>query len=445
MTRTHRLLTRLASLVAATGVVVATWSVPASAGPTSDWVPSPADRAAARGVVVPGSFTGYGFDTCRAPSQRVMDTWRRSSPYSAVGIYIGGSNRLCDQPELDAAWVRTQVKRGWRLLPVQVGPQASCSGYAHRMSSDRATAEQQGRAEARTAVRTARSLAIARGSTLYYDLEDYDLGPDDCRRAALSFLSGWTQQLHVLGFDSGVYSSLGAAITSLDYADRVSPGSYTMPDDIWFAWDNGRADTRTDSRVLGSRWDDHARIHQYRLDVVRRYGGVAMQIDENWLDVGRGSTASRGKPVCRGVRVDLRRYPRLARGARGPAVAAAQCLLRDQRFGKVRSGRFDARTVKAVRQAQRRLDQKVTGTLTRRTWVALLANGPRPMLKVGATGEPVRRVQRALGLTLGRRVRVDGLLSTRTSRAVLAFQRRERLPRTGTVGPETWNRLISGG
>ena len=78
-----------------------------------------------------------------------MDAWWESSPYAAVGIYIGGSNRLCTQPELDAGWVRKQQRRGWHLLPVQVGPQASCSGYADRMSSDLATAEQQGRAEAR--------------------------------------------------------------------------------------------------------------------------------------------------------------------------------------------------------------------------------------------------------------------------------------------------------
>ena len=124
----------------------------------------------------PGSLTGYGFDACSAPPQAVMDAWWEQSPYSAVGIYIGGSNRVCkDQPELTAGWVRTQQRTGWHLLPVQVGPQASCSGYADRMSSDLATAKQQGRAEAAMAMATARGLGIGSGSTLYYDLEDYDL------------------------------------------------------------------------------------------------------------------------------------------------------------------------------------------------------------------------------------------------------------------------------
>ena len=198
----------------------------------------------------PGSLTGYGFDACTAPPQEMMDAWWEQSPYSAVGIYIGGSNRVCkDQAELTAAWVAKQQKTGWHLLPLWVGPQASCSGYADRMSSDLATARQQGRAEATTAIATARALGIGPGSTLYYDLEDYDTAPDDCRRAALNFMSGWTEALHEAGYDAGVYSNIAAAITSLDLAENLDPLAYTMPDDIWFAWANGRADTVTDERV----------------------------------------------------------------------------------------------------------------------------------------------------------------------------------------------------
>ena len=315
-------------------------------------VPGTAEAAGAR---QPGSLTGYAFDTCSAPAQEVMDAWWESSPYAAVGIYIGGSNRLCTQPELDAAWVRKQQRTGWRLLPVQVGPQASCSGYADRMSSDLATAEQQGRAEAGKAVTTAQGLGIKKGSTLYYDLEDYDIGPDDCRRAALSFLSGWTKALHAKGYGSGVYSNIAAAITSLDYADSAAPGSYVMPDDIWFAWENGKADVKTDERVSHSdHWDDHARIHQYALDVERTYGGYPLTVDENWVDVGGGSVGSPSKALCNGVSVDLKAYPTRKQGTRGPAVEAAQCLLRRHGYTKAPiTGTYDARTVAAVEKAQK--------------------------------------------------------------------------------------------
>jgi hypothetical protein len=398
----------------------------------------------------PGSLTGYGFDTCSAPAQEVMDAWWESSPYAAVGIYIGGSNRLCEQPELDASWVRRQQRTGWHVLPVQVGPQASCSGYGDRMSSDLATAEQQGRAEASKAVATAQDLGVGRGSTLYYDLEDYDIGPDDCRRAALSFLSGWTKTLHGAGYDSGVYSNIGAAITSLDYADRVSPGSYAMPDDIWFAWENGKADVRTDDRVQSHRWDKHSRIHQYDLDVQQTYGGHTLTVDANWVDVGAGSVGSPSKALCtvrgEGVSIDLRAYPKRTKGSRGPAVEAAQCLLRRHGYTKAPiTGTFDARTVAAVQRAQKQLDLKVTGKLDRRTWVALLARGSHPLVKVGSAGDPVRRVQRALTAALGKRVVIDGAFSKETAKAVNKYQRKAGLPATGVVTDEVWDRLLAGG
>ena len=411
--------------------------------PAADASTDPVAAKAKAGA--PGSVTGYGFDACVAPAQAVMDAWWEQSPYSAVGIYIGGSNRLCkDQPELTAAWVSQQQHTGWHLLPVQVGPQASCSGYADRMSSDLATARQQGSAEAATAVSTARSLGIGPGSTLYYDLEDYDLGPDDCRQAALSFLSGWTDALHGLDYDSGVYSNIAAAIASLDLADVLDAG-YTMPDDIWFAWSNGQIDTATDNWVQSGHWNDHARVHQYALDVTRSYGGYTLTIDENWLDVGKGSVGTPSRPLCPGIDVDLRRYPTLHAGARGPGVEAAQCLLRKLHFMKAKaSGRFDKATVQAVKKAQRKLHQTQSGKLIRRTWVALLARGKQPLLKVGSTGDPVRRLQRSLTAALGKRVEVDGAFSTATARAVVRYQRKAGLPKTGVVTGDMWSRLLSG-
>lgn len=426
--RTQRCLAALALCATAAMTVLA---------PSSAYA---ASRGGDRGE--PGSLTGYAFDACAAPAQEVMDAWRLSSPYSGVGIYVGGSNRLCEQPELDADWVRTQQRQGWHLLPVWVGPQAACSGYVDVMSPDLPTAEQQGRAQAATAVSTARGLGIGRGSTLYYDLEDYDTGPDDCRQAALSLLSGWTKGLHRAGYRSGVYSSIGAAITSLDYAHRVSRGSYAMPDDIWFAWANGRSDVRTDSRVLSSEWDDHARIHQYAVDVSQTFGGYTLGIDANWVDVGRGSVAPRSRALCRGVDADLRRYPTLRTGRSGDAVRVAQCLLRRQHVTKAPiTGRYDARTAAAVRKAQRRLDLPENGRLTRSTWTALLAHGGRPLLKVGDTGPAVLRLQRALTAALGRPVRIDGVVDKRTARAVAAYQRSHGLPATGVVTTGVWDSL----
>ena len=200
-----------------------------------------------------------------------------------------------------------------------------------------------------------------------------------------------------------------------------------MPDDIWFAWDNGRSDVRTDKRVLSDEWDDHDRVHQYALDVTQTFGGYPMVVDANWVDVGRGSVAPRSRPLCRGVDVDLRRYPTLGKGRSGDAVRAAQCLLRRQGLLKAPlTGRYDARTAAAVGKAQRRLDLPETGRLTRSTWTGLLARGWQPLLKVGDTGAAVLRLQRALTAALGRPVRIDGVVDKGTARAVAAYQRKTR-------------------
>ena len=88
-------------------------------------------------VVTPGDFTGFGFDQCQAPSQAKMNRWLPSSPFLAVGIYIDGDSRACrNQTYLDATWVSTQLAKGWRLLPITLGPQASCQPRFPRYDDD---------------------------------------------------------------------------------------------------------------------------------------------------------------------------------------------------------------------------------------------------------------------------------------------------------------------
>src|SRR6476659_56153 len=95
--------------------VVATVVASAALVLSSALLPAP---ATAGNVVTPGSFTGYGFDQCTAPTQKAMDAWLTSSPFWAVGIYISGDSRGClSQPNLTPTWVSTQLARGW-LLPL---------------------------------------------------------------------------------------------------------------------------------------------------------------------------------------------------------------------------------------------------------------------------------------------------------------------------------------
>src|SRR5262245_13178083 len=61
-------------------------------------------------------FTGYGFESCNAPTTEELTAWL-ASPYRAVGIYIGGANRTCANAHLTSTWVASALAGGWSLIP----------------------------------------------------------------------------------------------------------------------------------------------------------------------------------------------------------------------------------------------------------------------------------------------------------------------------------------
>ncbi|GAA1964716.1 DUF1906 domain-containing protein [Kitasatospora viridis] len=228
-------------------------------------------------------FTGSGFDACSAPSLDAMRAWRGASPYSAVGIYISGSQRACAQTRLTKEWVRQVRSLGWRLLPTHVGRQAPCAALpAKPVRIDPAQAVQQGRDEAAGAVRAARALGLGTGTPVYLDIEAYQPGNAPCAKAAVDYTLGWTQALHKAGYFAGFYSSLDSGISDLAAAARA--GATPMPDSIWYArWDNRNS---TDGAgVLGAdQWAPHRRVHQLRGEGKESYGGVELEVDRDQLD-----------------------------------------------------------------------------------------------------------------------------------------------------------------
>ncbi|HEX7293867.1 MAG TPA: DUF1906 domain-containing protein, partial [Solirubrobacterales bacterium] len=137
----------------------------------------PQARASAVETTVTGSdeYTGLGFDACTAPSSRTMDAWGKSSPYGALGVYIGGLNRACSQPNLTAAWVTEQVAEGWHLIPTYVGLQSPTGvcGTCAELSTNLTTAAAQGVSQAQDAVADAQSIGMGPGSPIYFDMEAY--------------------------------------------------------------------------------------------------------------------------------------------------------------------------------------------------------------------------------------------------------------------------------
>ncbi|HZU55397.1 MAG TPA: DUF1906 domain-containing protein [Actinocrinis sp.] len=225
-------------------------------------------------------YTGNGFDACTAPSLPAMTAWQKSSGYHALGIYIGGLNRACAQGNLTASWVGSVVRMGWHLAPVYVGRQAPCSRLPHLKLIDPKTATAQAVDAADDAANRAAALGIARGSAIYFDLESYPRKNAACTNTALSYLGTWTQRMHAHGYLAGFYSSAGSGITDLVAAGL--PG-HVLPDALWIArWDN--KSTVQDAAVPSRAWTPHQRIKQFAGAHKESYGGVALNVDKDFLD-----------------------------------------------------------------------------------------------------------------------------------------------------------------
>lgn len=231
-------------------------------------------------VVIDGH---QGFDRCRLPSVQQMQTWWNSSPYWVFNLYLGGSTFACKDDIPDAVWVHAVARQGWTFIPTWVGPQAACTSFTNRMSSNPSTAYQQGRNEAEAAFQAAVGIGLLGEKVIYYDLEGFSGATSACRNAAASFMQGWTDRLHELGARAGGYGGSCSSYMT-DWASNNPP-----PDVVWVAnWTETSYTSNAtvwDARCLSnSLWSNHERIRQYAGDHTEIWGGVSLRIDSNVLD-----------------------------------------------------------------------------------------------------------------------------------------------------------------
>ena len=227
-----------------------------------------------------------GFDACTAPSVATMSKWKASSPYSSIGIYIGGSSRACAQPNLTASWINSVKAQGWTLLPIWVGPQASCStlGGTAKISSDGTTAWFQGIEQAALASNAAQALGFGWLAPVYYDMEGYPRG-GACSNSVQTFADGWVRQLNRSGYFGGMYSSLCSGI--LDVAAASFDTTKLPLNAVWIAAWNDTPNVfgfGAPCALSDSLWSNHQRVHQYTGGHDESYGGVTINIDSNAVD-----------------------------------------------------------------------------------------------------------------------------------------------------------------
>jgi hypothetical protein len=225
----------------------------------------------------PGGGTN-GFDACTAPSTGAMNAWLQS-PYRFVGVYIGGGNRGCGQPNLTAGWINTVHSWGYGLIPTYVGLQAWCTsaGGVATMSGDLGEAQSQGYISGADAVNQASALGLGGGTPIYFDMEAYDSSNGSCVDAVTAFMSGWIARLHEQGYAAAMYSSAASGVRDMANVQNNPP--YQL-DAIWFAHWNGDPSLYGDPYFPDSVWQG-ARIHQYQGGHDENWGGVTINIDND--------------------------------------------------------------------------------------------------------------------------------------------------------------------
>jgi len=132
--------------------------------------------------------------------------------------------------------------------------------------------------------------------------------------------------------------------------------------------------------------------------------------------------------------------PVLKKGANDPEVRDLQEALKSLGYdpGPV-DGVFGEKTESAVKNFQQAREIAADGVVGRVTWINLdEADQSEPVLKLGSTGLPVRRLQSrmsAVGYNMGG---VDGRFRAKTEAAVRKLQQDFNLSVDGVVGALTW-------
>jgi hypothetical protein len=211
-----------------------------------------------------------GFDTSAYPGDQKMNTWKSSSPYVFAGYYLTAP---CHH---SASWMGHRaalVAMGWNLLPVYVGQQVA--GVSPCKSS--ILTGDQGQTDGGDAAAKMASEGFPSGSYVYLDIERTDHFPS----GLADYITAWVSTIGGGDYLPGVYCHKFNA-TSVQTA--VDAG---LPDGVEVRyWIVGGVVSHFDIKTSKPTdvGVDFANIWQCPVSVMRAFGGVSINIDEDIAD-----------------------------------------------------------------------------------------------------------------------------------------------------------------
>jgi peptidoglycan hydrolase-like protein with peptidoglycan-binding domain len=237
--------------------------------------------------------------------------------------------------------------------------------------------------------------------------------------------------------------------------------SITMPDQIWIAdWD-GKANTSS-SHIRSTGWQPYSRMKQYRGGHPETWGGVRINIDRNYLylrtprlpgakpaqtsNPPRYTGSSLTDPLCTPKSINRSSYRQADAKSFRATIVTLQCLLKQRHAYKYAvTGQWNPQTLRGLNAFQRVSGHPVRSYVSQTNWMALLTKGASgATLQSGSSGADVIRVQRALNAAGSPALNITGAYGERTENAVGAYQTSVGLPATEIVGTRTWAALRAG-
>ena len=113
---------------------------------------------------------------------------------------------------------------------------------------------------------------------MYLDVEGYATNNASCSKAVQAFVTGWVNELRGAGWVSRRLRQRGVDDPRHRDARRRDPRCG------WIANWNGVEGVFGDPHVSDALWADHQRVHQYKGGHNETWGGVKLNIDNDYVD-----------------------------------------------------------------------------------------------------------------------------------------------------------------